>query len=157
MTHDSVVAAREFVQSVELPEPPPPRFDAAKGVAKAPAFSFDAATDQATVVGSEVISFVKGVTPEQRNDIVNASLLAQLVAKKRVAEANTLPDVVRWHEEYFDVLSHERAGPDREEAPALHQRLHREPAGPEGRRAGRELDDRGSGVRSWLRPGEATP
>lgn len=101
----SVVTAREFVKSVQLPEPPR-RFKAPKGVARAPASTFDAAKDQATVVGSDVISFVKGVTPEQRNDIVNASLLAQLVARRKVAEPSTLPDVVRWYEEYFDVLSH---------------------------------------------------
>ena len=101
----SLTTAREFVKSVTLPEPPP-RVGGPKGVARAPAFSFDAAKDQATVVGSDVISFVKGVTPEQRNDLVNASLLAQLVAKRKVAEPTTLPDVVRWYEEYFDVLSH---------------------------------------------------
>jgi hypothetical protein len=101
----SPAAAREYVKAVALPEPPR-RFEVSRGVAQAPASVFDAAKDQATVVGSDVISFVKGVTPEQRNDIVNASLLAQLVASKKVAGPTALPDVVRWYEEYFDVLSH---------------------------------------------------
>jgi hypothetical protein len=101
MSSDSITRARQFVASVELPEPPPPRFP----VATALGFSFDAAKDQATVVGSEVISFVKGVTTEQRNDIVNASLLAQLVAKRKMVEPKTLKEVNAWYDDYFDVLS----------------------------------------------------
>jgi hypothetical protein len=46
-----------------------------------------AAKDQAVIVGSEITSFVKGVTPEQGQDIINSALLAQLVAKKRVPDA----------------------------------------------------------------------
>lgn len=102
MPSDLITKARQFVASAELPQPPPPRFD----VTKAPGFSFDAAKDQATVVGSDVISFVKGVTPEQRNDVVNASLLAQLVAKRRLAEPKTLAEVKAWYDNYFDALSH---------------------------------------------------
>jgi hypothetical protein len=97
--------ARAFVEAIELPVPPP-TFAASEGVAKDPASVFDAAKDQASVVGSDVISFVKGVTPQQRSDIVNASLLAQLVASQKVGGPKALPDVVRWYEEYFDVLSH---------------------------------------------------
>jgi hypothetical protein len=104
LTHPSIETAREFVKAVALPAPPP-SFGLTKG-ARAPASAFDAAKDQASVVGSDVISFVKGVTPEQRNDIVNASLLAQLVANQKVAGPKALPDIVRWYEEYFDVLSH---------------------------------------------------
>jgi hypothetical protein len=105
-TLHSPAAAQRFVRSIRLPKPPPPRLGAAKDLTRAPAFSFDVARDQAAVVGSDVISFVKGVTPEQRNDIVNASLLAQLVANKKIAQPKTLSDVVDWYEEYLDVLSH---------------------------------------------------
>lgn len=101
----TAVTAREFVASVVLPEPPL-GVGTAGGLARAAATAFDAAKDQASVVGSDVISFVKGVTPEQRSDVVNATLLAQLVANKKVAAPTALPDVVRWYEEYFDVLSH---------------------------------------------------
>jgi hypothetical protein len=104
MSSDSIKKARTFVASVELPKPP--TLAKTRRVAKGPAFSFDAAKDQATVVGSNVISFVKGITPEQRTDIVHASLLAQLVAKTKVAEPNTLKQVKKWYEQYFDVLSH---------------------------------------------------
>ena len=67
MTHPSVVTAREFVTGVELPEPS--RVVRPRDVVRAPASAFDTAKDQATLVGSDVISFVKGVTPEQRIDI----------------------------------------------------------------------------------------
>jgi hypothetical protein len=102
MNSDWITRARQFVASAHLPKPRATPFDAPK----APEFSFEAAKDQATVVGSDVISFVKGVTPEQRSDIVNASLLAQLVAKQKIAEPKTLNDVEAWYLEYFDVLSH---------------------------------------------------
>ena len=103
MTHPAITAtsARDFVEGAELPEPPPLNFDIAKG----PGFDFDAAREQATVVGSEVIAFVKGITPEQRQDIVNATLLAQLVARKAVAEPKTMAQVKSWYDDYFDVLT----------------------------------------------------
>jgi hypothetical protein len=94
-------SAREFVKAVALPEPPPVRFD----IAKAAPTPFDIAKDQASVVGSDVIAFAKGVTPETRSDIVNAVLLAQLVAKKSMAEPQSLEDVGAWYESYFDTLS----------------------------------------------------
>ena len=58
---------------------------------------------QAAVVGSEVVSFVEGVTPERREAIVNSSMLAQLVAKQRVGDPSK---VYEWYDVYFDVLSH---------------------------------------------------
>jgi hypothetical protein len=93
--------ARAFVRSLALPEPPPVQFD----LTKAPAAPFDVAKEQASVVGSDVIAFAKGVTPEVRHDIVNAVLLAQLVAKKTMAEPTSLADVGAWYESYFDTLS----------------------------------------------------
>jgi hypothetical protein len=96
-----VQSAREFVKSVTLPEAPPVRFD----IAKATPTPFETAKEQASVVGSDVIAFAKGVTPETRGDIVNAVLLAQLVAKKSMAEPQTLAEVGAWYESYFDTLS----------------------------------------------------
>ena len=93
--------AREFVKGVSLPEPPPIRFD----VVKAAPVPFDVAKDQASVVGSDVIAFAKGVTPDTRADIVNAVLLAQLVAKKSMTEPKTLEQVGAWYDSYFDTLS----------------------------------------------------
>ena len=62
-----------------MPEAPPVRFD----LAKDPPSPFDIAKEQASVVGSDVIAFSKGVSAETRGDIQNAVLLAQLVAKNR--------------------------------------------------------------------------
>jgi hypothetical protein len=98
-----ILEARRFVDAAVLPAPPPPTRAAA---AAAGAFDFDAAREQAAVVGSDVIAFVKGVTPEQRSDVVNASLLAQLVAKKSHPEPKTLAAVTAWYDSYFEALSH---------------------------------------------------
>jgi hypothetical protein len=100
MFDDSIIGAQEFVASVELPDPPPLNINVSKDI-----FDYDEAKQQAVVVGSDVIAFVKGITPDQRNDIVNASLLAQLVAKNKIAQPSTLTDVKEWYDEYFNVLS----------------------------------------------------
>jgi hypothetical protein len=68
-------------------------------------FAFDAAKEQAAVVGGEVVSFVKGITAEQRADVVNATLLAQLIAKKKLPEPKNLDDILAWYRHYFDALS----------------------------------------------------
>src|SRR5262245_2715396 len=71
--------ALEFVRNVELPSVS--KYEAPQDVAE---FDFKKDKDQALVVGSDIISFVKGVTEERRKDIVNSALLAQLVANKKV-------------------------------------------------------------------------
>lgn len=100
MPTDATLSALDFIASTELPTPPLLSSRAAKNI-----FDYDSAKEQALVVGSEVIAFVKGITPEQRTDLVNASLLAQLAAKKKVANPQTLASVEQWYNEYFDGLS----------------------------------------------------
>lgn len=94
----STATARTYVGEARLPEPPARR----RGPTDAAQLVFDRARDQATVVGSNVISFVSGVTAEHRQDIVNSSLFAQLVAKQQVGDAE---DVKRWYDAYFDALT----------------------------------------------------
>jgi hypothetical protein len=93
----SPTAAREYLEAVELPYLAP-----TEGVEAVAEFDFDKARDQAMVVGSDIISFMKGVTEERRLDIVNSALLAQLVAKKKVADPG---QVFPWYEAYFEALS----------------------------------------------------
>lgn len=89
--------ARAFVDSIELPrvakrltrDAQPPK-----------EISYDELKNQAMVVGSEVVSFVKGVTAERRQDIVNSALLAQLAANKKAASS----DIFAWYNAYFDAL-----------------------------------------------------
>jgi hypothetical protein len=98
----TVTQARSYVQQLNLPAGPPPVLDAAPAALD---FAFDSAKEQATVVGSDVVAFVKGITPEQRADLVNATLLAQLAAKKKVPDPIDLAGVLDWYAQYFDVLS----------------------------------------------------
>ena len=92
-------AAQDFVSALEIPAP---RFGA---TATPVDVDFDAAKSQALVVGSEVVSFVQGITAEERSDIVNAALLAQLRAKKVMPEPAGIADLRTWYQQYFDVLS----------------------------------------------------
>src|SRR4051812_23253510 len=69
----------------------------------APSVVFDAARQQAQVVGSGLFSFAQGVTPATREAISDSALLAQLVANKK---ASVEQDPVGWYREYLDVLTH---------------------------------------------------
>lgn len=96
----SLANARKFVEEAEIFQPvfkdgEQPKTDTLTGV-------FDAAKNQATVVGADVLSFVTGVTAEGREAIVNSSLLAQLVAKKKVPDSRNVED---WYKAYFDALA----------------------------------------------------
>jgi len=94
--------ARAYVEDLDLPVPRP----ALLGPNDAPLdFAFKTARDQAAVVGSGVVAFVNGITEQQRSDIVNATLLAQLATKKKVKEPVDLGGVVAWYDNYFEVLS----------------------------------------------------
>ncbi len=91
-------SAREFLSAVKLPSPTRAR-GAVEGVREI--IDFNAQKNQAMVVASDIVSFVKGVSSERRQDIVNASLLAQLVANKKVPDKT---NIIEWYNAYFDVL-----------------------------------------------------
>lgn len=92
-------SAHEFISRAALP-----RRVMRDGVQEALTLAemgFETAKDQAAVVGSEIISFVNGVTAERREAIANSSLLAQLLAKTKVPDAT---DIDAWYQVYFDTL-----------------------------------------------------
>ena len=97
---DRIEEARSFVHQVELPRAPRVSRDFDSGATQT---VLDQMKNQATVVGSSVVSFVTGVTPENRRDIVNCSLLAQLAANKAVPSRD---DIRAWYEAYFNALSY---------------------------------------------------
>jgi hypothetical protein len=95
----TVASAREFVTRAEI-VPAVRSRDAAPSAAVA--LAFDTAKNQAAVVGSDILSFVQGVTPERREAILNSSMLAQLVAKKKISDTTKL---FAWYDSYFDTLA----------------------------------------------------
>ena len=98
MIATAVSRARDFVAAAPLPMVHP----ASRGAADAtPQPALTGGKPQATVVGSEVLSFAPGVDSPWRQDLVNGSLLAQLVAKKKVPDPNRIFD---WYDAYFDTL-----------------------------------------------------
>lgn len=90
--------AKQYIGALKLPARPTGGYEAVESVQ----FNFDKIKNQAMIVGSDIVSFVKGVTPERREDIVSSSLLAQLVAKKQVGDPTRIYD---WYNTYFDVLT----------------------------------------------------
>jgi hypothetical protein len=89
--------ARAYLDSLALPS----RRDAGfEGVP--PSTVFDQAKNQALVAGSDIVSIVKGVTPERREYLANSAVLAQLVANQKVKDPTK---IYEWYDAYFDVLT----------------------------------------------------
>ena len=99
MNRITAATARSFVNAIELPGVTRGAKALGPGAAEV---NFDTMKNQAMVAGSDVISFVKGISAEWRQDIVNAALLAQLAANKQVPDHNK---VFAWYDAYFDVLT----------------------------------------------------
>jgi len=96
-----VMSPTEYVQQAQLPAEVMRNvcrdgFDTAQA-------ALATAEQQAVVVGSGILNFVDGVTPERRQAIVNSALLAQLVARRKVPDTR---QVDAWYDAYFDVLAH---------------------------------------------------
>lgn len=89
---------RRFIAETELP--PRPRATVSQDAETAQTI-FDTTKTQATVVGSDVVSFVAGVEDVIRAAISDSALLAQLAATKKVPDAT---DVYGWYAAYFEVL-----------------------------------------------------
>jgi hypothetical protein len=89
-------SARDFVDAVKLPSPTRGAVEGSREL-----IDFNAQKTQTLVVASDVVSFVKGVSSERRQDIVNSSLLAQLVANKQVPDKT---NITQWYKAYFEVL-----------------------------------------------------
>jgi hypothetical protein len=98
MTQTRVTQALSFISTAPLPTAPLAAAGGETGI------DFDAVKQQAAVVGSEVVSFVQGVTPEQRGDIVHACLLAQLSAKAKTPAPDSLAAVRSYYHDYFAAL-----------------------------------------------------
>ncbi len=103
MTDRHVSRARNFVADAELPEAPVRLRSITPDAAAAATAALQVGKEQAAVVGAEIVTFMPGVDSPWRQDLVNSSMLAQLVAKKRVPEATRLFD---WYDAYFDTLTH---------------------------------------------------
>jgi len=95
----SAERARGFVQSAELPAP-----RASRGGADADTVmqALETTKQQAAVVGAEVVAFAEGIAGQFRKDLVNSTLLAQLVANKQVPDRSRIFD---WYDAYFDALA----------------------------------------------------
>jgi hypothetical protein len=93
---NSVEAARRFIDDAPIP-----RHKRRREVVARRSTQLDA-TNESVVTGSEVMSFVTGLSVERRQSLLNSSLLAQLVAKQKVPDANNIEE---WYKAYFEVLT----------------------------------------------------
>jgi hypothetical protein len=100
MSRKPITRAVDFVTAAALPEAPPRLRGATPGAVVTGAL--EAGKEQAAIVGAEIVTFMPGVDSPWRQDLVNSSMLAQLVAKKRVPDSSRLFD---WYDAYFDTLT----------------------------------------------------
>lgn len=99
MTEGKLDKVRRYVDSIDLSGTP--RQLVMQGENDEPSEVFDQAKLQAQVVGSGLFSFSRGVDASLREAISNSALLAQLVANKRVSQAES---PLEWFKQYSDVL-----------------------------------------------------
>lgn len=112
MDHTALSQARAFLASVELPAPPAtreptapaPRAAPRPGARTAGTATLRGDTGQALVVGGEIVAFTPAVPADQRADVANALLLAQLAATRQVATLDSLEAVRTWYAAYFATL-----------------------------------------------------
>lgn len=94
----NVSTARSFVSTSALPDAPFSR----DGTPAAPAaLDFDPARSEAWVVGTQIFSFVEGVSAERRRAITNSALFASLVANRAQGQSQT----EAWFLAYADALN----------------------------------------------------
>ncbi len=95
---DQIARAVAFAETVELPSPPRVRRGAPAGKRQ----SFDETKEQSLVVGSDIVSFAAGFARDDREVVVNCSLLAQLAANRKVAARD---NIRAWYDAYFETLA----------------------------------------------------
>lgn len=92
--------ALNFIQAAELPTPRTRRGGGTDSQAVQDALA--TTRQQAAVVGAGVVAFAEGIPGKFRQDLVNSTLLAQLVATKKVPDKSQL---FAWYDVYFDTLA----------------------------------------------------
>ncbi|MDM0085059.1 hypothetical protein QTI17_31170 [Variovorax sp. J31P179] len=100
MSPKYVEDALNYVDSADLPEPRSGRRGSPES--KTVLDALDTTRQQAAVVGSEVVAFAEGVPGVFRQNLANSTLLAQLVATKKVPDKARIFD---WYDAYFDALA----------------------------------------------------
>jgi hypothetical protein len=100
MSSTKLEDALNYVDAADLPEPRPGRRGGHESTTVLD--SLKTTREQAAIVGSEVVSFAEGVPGAFRQDLVNSTLLAQLVATKKVPDKT---QIFEWYDAYFDVLA----------------------------------------------------
>lgn len=96
-------SSQRFVTKARLPAlPPRPRSRSAAALADTPPLQLKAADAQTLVVGSGLVVAAKKVPVQMREDLINCTLFAQLVATAEVGEAS---QATAWYTAYFGALS----------------------------------------------------
>lgn len=91
---------RDYIHALDLTGTP--RSLLAQDAATEASAVFEAAKNQAQVVGAELLAFQEGVPVDVRESIANSTLLAQLVANK---DTDAETDPIQWFRKFATVLA----------------------------------------------------
>jgi len=100
MSSKTIQDALNYIDDAELPQPRSGRRGSPQSQTVLDAL--ETTRQQAAVVGAEVVAFAEGVPGAFRQDLVNSTLLAQLLATKKVPDKTQIFD---WYDAYFDALA----------------------------------------------------
>lgn len=94
---------KQYIQSLELQDPvmafPAPRITRSQN-SNMPK---TADNEQSFLADKTIVSFAAGVSQQSRKDVLNCTLVAQMVANKKYSSEDK--DAINWYKEYVNVLS----------------------------------------------------
>jgi len=103
MTITDPSTARQFINSIDLPDEPDLILERGEATALPAALPSYGSREQAVAVGSQIAEFTQKVPAALRPAISNSFLLAQLAANKEVAKNGG--DTLKWYAKYNEVLA----------------------------------------------------
>lgn len=100
LLQEKVMQAKQFVEQVRLPEYQETALKAE------PLKALQTDNDGAVVDGKSVMCFVGALGPQNKSDVLNSTLFAQLVASAKypTSDTTTAYNVVGWYNSYIDTL-----------------------------------------------------
>jgi hypothetical protein len=87
-----------YVSDLDL-QPPVGRFPVSRGVEATPVKECE---EQAFLADKSLVSFIAEVSGQNRKDVLNSTLLAQMAANKKFPDEG---DMLQWYRSFIDVLS----------------------------------------------------
>lgn len=96
---------KRYIQTLELEDPvvPYPAPRVTRDINHLSNIPKTVTSEQSFIADKAIMSFVAGISPQYRKDVLNCTLLAQMVANKKFSTEDK--DTMLWYKAYVEVLS----------------------------------------------------